>query len=145
MNPILTAVIGSVAVLTASCTPSGDPGPDPVAPSLPSESYGGSPALQAKPSYARAQQLSDQVKVGMPQSTVEAMFGPPDKAGYQVYGRATGQPWRALVWEWTFQDVQPARALSIVFQESQGTWRVNHGDWPAGATQPGPPGSPPAP
>ena len=73
----------------------------------------------------------DQVKVGMPQRTIESMFGRPDKAGFKSYGGATGNPWRALVWEWTFQDVAPPRVLSIVFQEAQpGDWRVNHGDWP---------------
>lgn len=90
------------------------------------------PNIQARPSYERAVQLSEQVKVGMPQSQVEAMFGPPDKAGYKVYGRATPQPWEALVWEYVFDDVTPPRALSIVFQQVQpGVWRVNHGDWPA--------------
>ena len=87
--------------------------------------------FRAKPSYRNAQQLSDSVKTGMPQRVVEAMFGPPDKAGYKIYGRAAGTPWRALVWEWVFEDVNPPRALSIVFQEDgSGTWRVNHGDWP---------------
>ena len=130
MNPIQFAMLGSAVLWAVSCSPSGEQAPDPIAPPLPSEPLLTGPAVQAKPSYARAQQLSDQIKVGMPQSTVEAMFGPPDKAGYKVYGRATGQPWRALVWEWVFQDVQPPKALSIVFQEVQGTWRVNHGDWP---------------
>ena len=87
--------------------------------------------VRAKPGFKNAQQLSDSVKVGAPQRVVEAMFGPPDKAGYKIYGRAAGTPWRALVWEWVFQDVNPPRALSIVFQEDgSGTWRVNHGDWP---------------
>ena len=87
--------------------------------------------FRAKPSYRNAQQLSDSVKIGMPQRVVEAMFGPPDKAGYKIYGRAAGTPWRALVWEWVFEDINPPRALSIVFQEDgSGAWRVNHGDWP---------------
>ena len=87
--------------------------------------------LRAKPSYKNALQLADSVKVGMPQRVVEAMFGPPDKAGYKEYGRATESAWRALVWEWVFRDVAPPRALSIVFQEDgAGSWRVNHGDWP---------------
>jgi hypothetical protein len=58
------------------------------------------------------------------------MFGLPDKAGYEVYGRSTESPWRALVWEWVFEDVKPNRALSVVFQDDRGVWRVNHGDWP---------------
>ena len=92
---------------------------------------GDTEGIQAKPSYENALQLSDSVKVGMPQGVVEAMFGPPDKAGYKEYGRAAGSPWRALVWEWVFQDATPPRALSIVFQQDgSGSWRVNHGDWP---------------
>ncbi len=67
----------------------------------------------------------------MSQDAVESMFGRPDNAGFQRYGRATPTPWRALVWEYEFQDVQPPKVLSIVFQEVQpGEWRVNHGDWP---------------
>ncbi len=103
-------------------------GPEPLA--LPVTPMEGD-LLQAKPSYENARQLFDSVKVGMPQRVVEAMFGPPDKAGYEVYGRAAGSPWTAIVWEWVFQDVTPPRALSIVFQEDgAGSWRVNHGDWP---------------
>ena len=124
---------GVLVVLATGCTqnPRGSggeaaPGPE-ILPGVPSA--GG--AIRAKPSYQNAQQLSDSVKVGVPQRVVEAMFGPPDKAGYKIYGRAAGTPWRALVWEWVFQDVNPPRALSIVFQEDgSGTWRVNHGDWP---------------
>lgn len=132
MNPSI-ALTCSVVLLTigASCTdPSGE-ALRPESASFPADLPLPGPALQAKLSFARAQQLSDQVKVGMPQSAVEAMFGPPDKAGYKVYGAAIEQPWRALVWEWIFEDVKPSRVLSIVFQEARGTWVVNHGDWPA--------------
>ena len=142
MNPNLIAMLAGSALLVVSCASStnGDkppkppkPGADPASPAgplpLPVNPEAGSP-LRAKPSFVNAQQLSDQVKVGMPQRTIEAMFGPPDKAGYRDYGAQTGTPWRALVWEWVFDDVQPARALSIVFQEVNGQWLVNHGDWP---------------
>jgi len=124
---------GALFVLATGCTQNSGGGsreraPDPE--SLPGASTAGG-AIRAKPSFRNAQQLSDSVKVGVPQRVVEAMFGPPDKAGYKIYGRAAGTPWRALVWEWVFQDVSPPRALSIVFQEDgSGTWRVNHGDWP---------------
>ena len=105
-------------------TPIGGSLPLPVVP-------GDTEGIQARPSYENALQLADSVKVGMPQRVVEAMFGSPDKAGYKEYGRAAGAPWRALVWEWVFQDATPPRALSIVFQQDKsGNWRVNHGDWP---------------
>ena len=105
-------------------TPIGGSLPLPVGP-------GDTEGIQARPSYENALQLADSVKVGMPQRVVEAMFGSPDKAGYKEYGRAAGAPWRALVWEWVFQDATPPRALSIVFQQDEsGNWRVNHGDWP---------------
>ncbi len=125
---VLSAIL--VAVLSGCAQPPGSSpsGPEPLA--LPVTPLEGD-LLQAKPSYENARQLADSVKVGMPQRVVEAMFGQPDKAGYKVYGRAAGSPWRALVWEWVFHDVTPPRALSIVFQEDgAGSWRVNHGDWP---------------
>ncbi len=124
LSAILVAMVSGCAQLPGR----GPSGPEPLA--LPVTPMDG-PLLRAKPSYENAQQLADSVKVGMPQRVVEAMFGPPDKAGYKVYGRAAGSPWRALVWEWVFQDATPPSALSIVFQEDEsGSWRVNHGDWP---------------
>ncbi len=134
MNPIRIAILGAAgSILLAGC--SGESGssaaaPEPQPTNLP-ELPIAEGALRAKPSYENARQLSDSVKVGMPQSMVEAMFGPPDKAGYKVYGRATKTPWRALVWEWVFQDARQPHALSVVFQaDAQGAWRVHHGDWP---------------
>lgn len=133
MNPIRIAILGAAGtILFAGCT--GTPGSstaasDPQPPRLPAPIAEG--AHRSKPSYANARQLSDSVKVGMSQNVVESMFGPPDKAGYKVYGQSTANPWRAMVWEWVFQDVQPPRALSVVFQpDANGAWRVNHGDWP---------------
>ena len=118
----------------AGCTHTGEKPADPLPGAdggpLPVELREAEPVL-ARPDFQKALELSDSVRVGMPQRVVEAMFGPPDKAGYKIYGRATQAAWRALVWEWVFQDVKPPRALSIVFQEDgEGTWRVNHGDWP---------------
>ena len=126
---------GAVVALATGCTQhsGGGSGGGATGPELPALSTVPEAAgpVRAKPGFENAQQLSDSVKVGAPQRVVEAMFGPPDKAGYKIYGRAAGTPWRALVWEWVFQDVNPPRALSIVFQEDgSGTWRVNHGDWP---------------
>ena len=126
---------GALVALAAGCSQhsgdgAGEGASGPELPALSTVPEAAGP-VQAKPSFQNAQQLSDSVKVGVPQRVVEAMFGPPDKAGYKVYGRAAGTPWRALVWEWVFRDVNPPRALSIVFQEDgSGTWRVNHGDWP---------------
>ena len=124
---------GALVALATGCTQNSGGGARGTAPgpeNLPGTSSAGE-TFRAKPSYRNAQQLSDSVQTGMPQRVVEAMFGPPDKAGYKIYGRAVGTPWRALVWEWVFQDVNPPRALSIVFREDDsGTWRVNHGDWP---------------
>jgi hypothetical protein len=128
-------LVGAVVALATGCTQhsGGGSGGGAAGPELPALSTVPEAAgpVRAKPGFKNAQQLSDSVKVGVPQRVVEAMFGPPDKAGYKIYGRAAGTPWRALVWEWVFQDVNPPRALSIVFQEDgSGTWRVNHGDWP---------------
>jgi len=126
---------GALVALATGCTQhsgggAGEAASGPVLPALSTVPEAAGP-VRAKPSFQNAWQLSDSVKVGVPQRVVEAMFGPPDKAGYKIYGRAAGTPWRALVWEWAFQDVNPPRALSIVFQEDgTGTWRVNHGDWP---------------
>ena len=91
---VLSAIL--VAMVSGCAQPPGrgPSGPEPLA--LPVTPMDG-PLLRAKPSYENAQQLADSVKVGMPQRVVEAMFGPPDKAGYKVYGRAAGSPWRALV------------------------------------------------
>ena len=124
----------SLLALAAGCSQTGGRADDPAAGigtrSLPGGAEQELPA-PSRPDYQSARTLADSVKVGMPQQQVEAMFGTPDKAGYRVYGRATEQAWRALVWEWVFRDVTPPRALSIVFQEdAAGTWRVNHGDWP---------------
>ena len=124
----------SLLVLTAGCSQTGKGPEDPVRAvgqqPLPAD-WGETGPVRSKPDYESARKLADSVKVGMPQQQVEAMFGAPDKAGYKVYGRATQKPWRALVWEWVFQDIKPPRALSIVFQEDgSGMWRVNHGDWP---------------
>ena len=131
MNPTLIALLGSVVVLATACTGPLDKGGGPSSPILPSEPPVVAPPPQARPTYAQAQKLSDQIKVGMPQSSVESMLGPPDKAGYKTYGSAAGTPWRALEWEWIFKDVTPPRVLSIVFQEARpGQWLVNHGDWP---------------
>ena len=129
MNPKLIALSGGAALFAAACSEPAGGGAGGLPP-LPSGPPLTAPATQAKPTYASARKLSDQVKVGMAQRSVEAMFGPPDKAGYRLYGQAAGTPWRALVWEWTFQDVTPPRVLSVVFQEVEGSWRVNHGDWP---------------
>ena len=107
---------GAVVALATGCTQhsgggsGGATGPELPALSTVPEAAG---PVRAKPGFKNAQQLSDSVKVGAPQRVVEAMFGPPDKAGYKIYGRAAGTPWRALVWEWVFQDVNPPRALSI--------------------------------
>ena len=130
MNPTLIAILGGAVLLTAGCSnTAGGGGTVPELPPLPARPESRGP-LRAKPSYANARQLSDKVKAGMPQSMIEAMFGLPDKAGYKIYGRSTESPWRALVWEWVFEDVKPNRALSVVFQDDRGVWRVNHGDWP---------------
>jgi hypothetical protein len=133
MNPALIAMLGGCALFLAGCSGNspnpGSQAPEPSLPTLPVNPELGGP-IQSKPRFDNAQQLSDQVTVGMPQSAVESMFGPPDRAGYKTYGAATGSPWRALVWEWVFDDVNPPRVLSIVFQEQNGAWRVNHGDWP---------------
>ena len=124
----------SLLGIHAGCKPIGGSPPEAVSrveeSAFPGES-GEAGMLDARPGFQRAQELSSSVKVGTTQGVVEAMFGPPDKAGYKTYGRATQTAWRALVWEWVFQDVTPPRALSIVFQEDgAGTWRGNHGDWP---------------
>lgn len=129
MNPNLIVVLSGCLLLNGACTSTpGEVAPEPELPPLPVGEGGG--PLRAKPSFANARKLSDSVKVGMTQQTIEAMFGPPDEAGYRTFGRSTESPWRALVWEWVFQDVQPARAFNLVFQEDRGVWRVNHGDWP---------------
>lgn len=143
MNPILIAITGAIFALTLSlitgCTPAGPTGPDPISgpdplssapPPLPGGLNEASPHVAVKPSYDRALQLSEGVTVGQQQDRIEAMFGRPDKAGFETYGAQTDSPWKALVWEWVFTDVDPPRALSIVFQEVQGVWLVNHGDWP---------------
>ena len=126
---------GAVVALATGCTQhsGGGSGGGATGPELPALSTVPEAAgpVRAKPGFENAQQLSDSVKVGAPQRVVEAMFGPPDKAGYKIYGRAAGTAWRAVVWERVFQDVNPPRELSIVFQEDgSGTWRVYHGDWP---------------
>ena len=82
-----------------------------------------------KLSYAQANQYAKSVKVGMPQGRVEAMFGRPDRAGKQVFGRSTGQPWEGLLWEYVFSDVTPGKVLTIIFQQSQGRWLVHSGSW----------------
>lgn len=143
MNPILIAITGALFALAlsmfTSCGPTSPTGPDPVsgpdpfaegARPLPGGVNEPAPHVAVKPSYERAHKLSGEVKVGMQQERIEAMFGRPDKAGFETYGGQTENPWKALVWEWVFTDVNPPRALSIVFQEVQGVWLVNHGDWP---------------
>ncbi|NIP96474.1 MAG: outer membrane protein assembly factor BamE, partial [Akkermansiaceae bacterium] len=125
MIPFRIAILGGVVVLAAGCTDSPGPSAGPSLPPLPSGPPVVAPVAGPKPSFVHAQELSDQVKVGMTQETVESMFGPPDKAGYKTYGRATPTPWQALEWEWVFQDVVPHRVFWIAFQrDPQGVWRV---------------------
>jgi hypothetical protein len=128
MNPNLIVMLGGCVLLTIGCAgPPSEVVPEPELPEIPGSAGG---VLREKPGFAKVFQLSENVKVGMSQNEIEAMFGLPDKAGYKVYGRSTETAWRALVWEWVFDDVQPARVLSVVFQDDRGVWRVNHGDWP---------------
>lgn len=136
MNPKFIAAMGGILLLAgcAGTSPSpysneGYEGPAPSEPDLPGGPV--SPLIDNRPklTYAEANRLTPLVKVGMRQEQIERMFGRPDRAAKQIYGRATGTPWEGLVWEWVFADVSPAKVLTVTFQRTEGGWIVHHGSW----------------